>query len=91
MCCSARCPARLRQRTTLSVTDSGTSPFLFTGEQRDSETSLYYLRARYYDPETGRFLARDPVTGFAGLPSSQNPYAYVSNNLVNLHGRKPGL
>ncbi len=37
--------------------------FLFTGEQRDCETGLYYLRARYYDPAIGRFLTQDPLTG----------------------------
>ncbi len=36
---------------------------------------LYYLRARYYDPETGRFLSQDPIPGV-------NPYAYVGNKPV---------
>jgi RHS repeat-associated protein len=36
-------------------------PYLFTGKERD-ETGLYYFNARYYDPETGRFLTRDPYT-----------------------------
>ncbi|MBU7010470.1 MAG: RHS repeat protein, partial [Theionarchaea archaeon] len=35
--------------------------YLFTGKERDL-TGLYYFGARYYDPETGRFLARDPYT-----------------------------
>ncbi len=57
---------------------SGSSPneFKFTGEQRDSESSLYYLRARYYDPGIGRFLTHDPLPG-------ANLYAYVGNNPVN--------
>jgi RHS repeat-associated protein len=41
---------------TPSVTD-----FLFSGEQRDVESGLYYLRARYYDPAIGRFLSQDPL------------------------------
>jgi RHS repeat-associated protein len=49
--------------------------WLFTGEQRDSESAYYYLRARYYDPALGRFLGRDPLGG---------GYPYVSNNPVNL-------
>lgn len=54
----------------------------FTGEYRDATPDHYYLRARYYDPLTGRFLTRDPFPGFATEPQSQNPYAYVSNNPV---------
>ena len=42
---------------TRSVEGSGSTDFLFTGKQLDNSTSLYYLRARYYDPDTGRFLA----------------------------------
>ncbi len=36
---------------------SGSSPnyWLFAGEQRDGDSSFYYLRARHYDPATGRF------------------------------------
>jgi RHS repeat-associated protein len=55
----------------------------FTGEQRDSDSSLYYLRARYYDPATGRFLGQDPLMGSTGNPQLQNRYAYVNNNPVN--------
>ena len=43
-------------------------------------TGLYYLRARYYDPATSRFLTRDPFPGFAFDPSSQQPYVYARNN-----------
>src|SRR5207249_2116528 len=50
--------------------------FGYTGEQADSETGLVYLRARHYDPATGRFLQQDPA-GLAG--SGVNPYAYVGN------------
>ncbi len=35
------------------------NPFRYCGEYLDNETGLYYLRARYYDPETGRFLSED--------------------------------
>ncbi len=47
---------------------TGTPPyyddaFLFTGEQRDWETGLYYLRARCYEPAIGRFLSQDPPAG----------------------------
>ncbi|NIN67647.1 MAG: hypothetical protein GTO63_23685, partial [Anaerolineae bacterium] len=56
---------------------------LFTGEQRDWETGLYYLRARYYDPEIGRFLAQDPLRGSQLHPQTQNRYPYVGNNPTN--------
>ena len=55
----------------------------FTGETQDP-TGLYYLRARWYDPATGRFLTRDPFPGLAALPQTQHPYVYVGNNPVNL-------
>jgi RHS repeat-associated protein len=38
---------------------SATNPYQFTGRDFDSETGLYYYRARYYDPTLGRFLAED--------------------------------
>jgi RHS repeat-associated protein len=45
-----------------SFTVSGSTPnnYLYRGEQYDSDLGLYYLRARYYNPLTGRFMGRDP-------------------------------
>jgi RHS repeat-associated protein len=51
--------------------------FRFTGEALDPETGLYYLRARYYDPQLGRFISKDPI-GFAG--GDPNLYRYVAND-----------
>lgn len=52
----------------------------YTGREKDSETGLYYYRARYYDPEIGRFVSEDPIGFLGGI----NFYAYVDNNpLVN--------
>ena len=59
------------------------NPRRFTSEIQDP-TGLIYLRARWYDPGTGRFLTRDPFPGLAMLPSTQHPYVYVGNNPVNL-------
>ncbi|HVH70779.1 MAG TPA: RHS repeat-associated core domain-containing protein [Candidatus Dormibacteraeota bacterium] len=57
-----------------------TNPFQYTDREFDSETSLYYYRARYYDPKEGRFLAEDPLG-----PKDEGPslYAYVGNNPTN--------
>jgi RHS repeat-associated protein len=44
------------------VNSTGTAPnnYLYRGEQYDQDLGLYYLRARYYNPNTGRFMSRDP-------------------------------
>jgi RHS repeat-associated protein len=51
--------------------------FGFTGREFDSESHLYYYRARYYAPGIGRFLSADPI-GFDSKDS--NFYRYVFNN-----------
>lgn len=57
---------------------------LYQGQQQDPESNLYYLRARYYDPFTGRFISKDPVKGVLTNPQTQNPYLYTGNNPINL-------
>ena len=42
------------------------------------------LNCRYCSPELGRFLSKDPFSGFVELPGSLNPYSYAYNNPVNL-------
>jgi len=55
-----------------------TTPLQFAGQYFDSESGLYYLRARYYDPTTGQFLTRDPLaSGFT------SPYAYGNDDPLN--------
>jgi len=49
----------------------------------DAETELYYMHARYYDPEAGRFIMKDPVEGSLGNPITQNSYIYCANDPVN--------
>ncbi len=65
------------------------NPFRYTGREYDSETGLYYYRARYYDPSTGRFLSEDPISFAGGI----NFYPYVGNspsNLIDPTGKQSG-
>jgi RHS repeat-associated protein len=59
------------------------NPFMFTGRRFDPETSLYYFRARYLDPELGRFIARDTIGTWSDGANLGNAYAYAGNNPVN--------
>jgi len=65
-------------------TGNAAQPFTFTGEQNDGELGLVFLRARYYDPDVGRFLSLDPVRGMSTVPETLNRYVYVKNNPVRL-------
>lgn len=60
---------------------SGTSltRYDYTGRERDPETGLLYYRARWYDPQVGRFISEDPI----GLAGGINQFGYVSNNPQN--------
>jgi RHS repeat-associated protein len=49
----------------------------------DSETQHYYLKARYYDPENGNFLAMDTDPGDDNDSLSQNGYTYAKNNPIS--------
>ena len=55
-----------------------TNPFQYTARESDPETGLYYYRARYYDPTSGRFLSEDPKKFSGGL----NFYTYAGNDSV---------
>ncbi|MBY0516991.1 MAG: RHS repeat-associated core domain-containing protein, partial [Bacteriovoracaceae bacterium] len=55
------------------------NPFYYTSRELEPELGIYYYRARYYDPSTGRFISEDPI-GFAG--GDYNLYRYVGNNPV---------
>ncbi|MFD2175321.1 SpvB/TcaC N-terminal domain-containing protein [Rhodobacter lacus] len=53
--------------------------YRYIGAERDEESGLYHMGARYYAPWLGRFTAPDP----AGHQGSANAYSYTENNPVN--------
>ena len=59
------------------------NPFRYRGYYYDTETGLYYLITRYYDPEVGRFISRDSIE-YADPETINgiNLYAYCGNNPV---------
>jgi RHS repeat-associated protein len=60
---------------------SGTGgDFRFHGQWLETATDLYHMRARDYDPRTGRFLSRDAHSGNFRLPETLHPYTYANNN-----------
>ena len=63
--------------TLVNGVDTGNTR-LYTGREYDSEINLYYLRARYYDANLGKFISRDPIWQVDDV----NLYAYVGNNPV---------
>ena len=60
------------------------NPFRYRGYYYDTETGLYYLNSRYYDPEVGRFLNADAAIGQIGNVQGTNMFAYCFNNPVNM-------
>ena len=54
----------------------------YTGGVYDELTKLYYLNARYYNPETGAFMSQDSVRGSADDYGTWNLYAYCAGNPV---------
>ena len=68
-----------------SFTKQGTTPnnYLYRGEQYDPDLSLYYLRARYYNPLTGRFVSMDPENGIVTDPRTLHKYLYAGGDPTN--------
>ena len=66
----------------LNAVETVPNPFTFLGQYgvMDDDSGLLYMRARYYDPEVGRFINKDPIRYLGGDP---NLYCYVANNPVN--------
>ncbi|MBW8308473.1 MAG: RHS repeat-associated core domain-containing protein, partial [Candidatus Paracaedibacteraceae bacterium] len=60
------------------------NPYRYRGYRYDTETGLYYLQSRYYNPEWGRFVNADGFSGDVGTELSHNIFIYSYNNPVNL-------
>jgi RHS repeat-associated protein len=67
----------------INTTGSTPNVYLYRGEQFDPDLGLYYLRARYYNPVTGRFLTRDPGAGRISVPATLHKYLYAAGDPVN--------
>ncbi|MEL7658356.1 MAG: RHS repeat-associated core domain-containing protein, partial [Bacillota bacterium] len=59
------------------------NPYRYRGYRYDTETGLYYLQSRYYNPNWGRFVNADGITGVEGELLSNNIFAYGTNDPVN--------
>jgi len=69
---------------TVNKTEEVGNNFKYVGEQCDKETDLIFLRNRYYNYSTGRFITKDFDPGRKQNPQTKNPYPYCRNNPVNL-------
>ena len=64
----------------------------YTGAVYDASTGLLYLNARFYDPQTGRFISRDTYRGERDKASTWHLYMYCKNNPIiytDLTGHDP--
>ena len=66
----------------MATTIGTINPFRYRGYYYDTETELYYLITRYYDPAVGRFLNADAIIGANGGIIGYNLFAYSNNNPV---------
>jgi len=70
--------------TLLTSTGSTPNNYLYCGEQFDPDLGMYYLRARYYQPQTGRFWTMDSWEGTQTDPLSLHKYLYAADDPVNM-------
>ena len=64
-------------------TIANANPFRYRSYFYDTDTGLYYLKTRYYDPEVGRFINMDAVDYADPLTlGGLNLYSYCNNNPV---------
>lgn len=67
----------------LDQTGTTLNNYLYTGQQYDPNIGFYYLRARYYNSEIGRFITVDPFRGSVYDPPSLHKYLYGRNNPIS--------
>ncbi len=68
----------------LATTVGALNPIRYRGYYYDTETSLYYLQSRYYDPEVGRFISQDELVYLdLGNVNGLNLYCYCQNDPIN--------
>jgi len=69
----------------LLIASTGSTPnnYLYCGQQWDSDLGFYYLRARYYKPDTGRFWTMDSYGGDNEDPLSLHKYLYCQGSPIN--------
>jgi RHS repeat-associated protein len=68
----------------LARTGNTLNEFRYVGEQWDANVGLYYNRARWMDPSTGRFTSVDPYGGDPQSPVSLHRYLYANGNPSNV-------
>ncbi len=59
------------------------NPYRYRSYRYDTETGLYYLNSRYYNPEWGRFINADGMISTGQGLLAHNMYVYCENNTVN--------
>ena len=64
---------------TIATTGSSNNTLRYTGREADTDSGLFYYRARYMDPTTGRFISEDPK----GFEAGVNFYSYAESNPIN--------
>ena len=69
--------------TTAYTTLANLNPLRYRGYVYDTETGLYYLRSRYYNPEWGRFINADTLLGNIGGLLCHNIFTYCCNSPVS--------
>jgi RHS repeat-associated protein len=64
-------------------TGSTANAYRYRGEQWDASVGMYYLRSRFLNPATGRFLSADTYSGYDAGPKTLHRYSYAESDPVN--------